>query len=244
MRPFPFLYRFTLEDGRQEEFSLRLDPGTLTLLGDDPPELPDWSRLSFHRCRECPSGKEPFCAVAVNLVDLVHRFRRLASYDVLFVEVETPERVYYKKTSAQRGISSLMGLLIAASDCPLTDFFKPMARFHLPFASREETIWRATSTYMLAQYFERRDGRSVDFDLVGLHRIYSDIQDLNIALARRLRAACEQDTPVNAVIILDAFAKSLPLVISSSLEKIRYAFRPGFESGNIGNGPKRDGERS
>lgn len=228
MTPFSILYRFTLDNGRQEEFHLRLHPETLTLLGDDPPELPAWARISFHQCRNCPrqQRKQRFCAVAVNLVDAVNRFHHLTSHEEVFVEVETPERVYYKKTSAQRGLSSLMGLLIAASECPLTDFFKPMARFHLPFASREETIWRATSTYMLAQFFQQREGHSVDFEMVGLHRIYKDVQEMNIALAQRLRAACERDSAVNAVIILDAFAKSLPLVIGGSLEKIRYAFRP------------------
>lgn len=231
MKPFSILYRFTLADGRQEEFPLLLHPETLTLLGydpPDPPDLPDWTRLAFHQCSNCPrTGRNRrSCDVAANLVDVVNRFHHLISHEEVFVEVETPERVYYKKTTAQRGLSSLMGLLIAASDCPLTDFFKPMARFHLPFASNEETIWRATSTYMLAQYFQKREGRSVDFEMVGLHRVYSDIQKLNIALANRLRAACEKDSAVNAVIILDAFAKSLPLVIGSSLEKIRYAFRP------------------
>jgi hypothetical protein len=32
---------------------------------------------------------------------------------------------------------------------------KPMARFHLPLASEEETIYRATTMYLLAQYFLR-----------------------------------------------------------------------------------------
>ncbi|MFP4031143.1 MAG: DUF6901 family protein [Desulfococcaceae bacterium] len=232
MEAFSILYRYTLLNGHQEEFPLRLHPETLVLMENRPPELPKWSRLAFHKCSNCPrrKAKNPACAVAVNLVDLVSRFEGLTSYDELFVEVETPERVYYKKTSAQRGISSLMGLLIAASECPLTDFFKPMARFHLPFATEEETIWRATSTYMLGQYFARQAGRSVDFEMSGLEKVYRDIQQLNRALAQRLRAACEADSPVNAVIILDAFAKSLPTVIAGSLEQIRYAFQPTLKS--------------
>jgi hypothetical protein len=228
MEPFSILYRYTLLNGHQEEFPLRLHPETLVLMDSRALEPPEWSQLSFHKCSKCPRRKKKSsaCAVAVNLVDLVSRFEGLTSYDELFVEVETPERVYYKKTTAQRGISSLMGLLIAASECPLTDFFKPMARFHLPFATEEETIWRATSTYMLGQYFARQAGRPVDFEMSGLEKVYREIQQLNRALAQRLRAACEADSPVNAVIILDAFAKSLPTVIGGSLEQIRYAFQP------------------
>lgn len=228
MEPFSILYRYTLLNGHQEEFPLLLHPETLVLMHQQALEPQEWSHLSFHQCANCPrkKAKSPACAVAANLVDLVARFKGLTSHDELFVEVETPERVYYKKTSAQRGVSSIMGLLIAASECPLTDFFKPMARFHLPFATREETIWRATSTYMLGQYFARREGRPVDFEMTGLEQIYREIQQLNRALAKRLRAACGADSPVNAVIILDAFAQSLPTVIAGSLEQIRYAFQP------------------
>jgi hypothetical protein len=49
-----------------------------------------------------------------------------------------------------------MGLLIAGSSCPYTHFFKPMARFHLPFANKDETLWRAAATYLLARYFTAR----------------------------------------------------------------------------------------
>ena len=159
-------------------------------------------------------------------MELVKRFARLSSYDRMFVEVVTDVRIYRKKTSAQRGISSLMGLLIATSDCPLTDFFKPMARFHLPFATGEETIWRATSTYMLAQYFLGKQDGCTDLDMKGLNLIYHNIQKLNSALARRLRGACARDSTINAIIILDAFAQSLPFMIESSLEKIEPFIRP------------------
>ena len=228
MPPLSILYRYTLSDGMQEEFDLRLHPETLTLIHPRPPELPAWTRLGFHQCPHCPLGGEThaWCPVGMNLIDIVARFERLASYNELFVEVITDERIFYKKTSAQRGISSLMGLMIAASECPFTDFFKPMARFHLPFATSEETIWRATSTYMLSQYFLRRQGQPVDFSFRGLNKIYGDIQTLNVAIAKRLRAACEEDSTVNAIIILDALAKSIPPVIEKSLEKIRYMFNP------------------
>ncbi|GBC60345.1 hypothetical protein DENIS_1296 [Desulfonema ishimotonii] len=228
MKPLSILYRFTLSNGLQEDFDLHIDPKHLTLMRPKMEMPPAWCRLDFHQCPNCPRAEDnhPFCDVSLNLVDIVKRFERLVSYDELFVEVITEERIYYKKTSAQRGISSLMGLTIAASDCPLTDFFKPMARFHLPFASSEETIWRATSSYMLSQYFLRRKGRDVDFELRHLNRVYSDIQKLNLAIVKRLRAACEKDSAVNAVIILDAFAKSLPPVIEKSLEKLRYIFDP------------------
>ena len=226
--PVSIRYRFTLPNAILEKFHVILDPHTLVFAGKPYPNPPEWAKLSFYQCINCPFSekKETYCSVALNLTDIVRRFEKLASHDEVSVEVITQERIFYKKTSAQRGISSLMGLMIAASKCPLTDFFKPMARFHLPFATPDETIWRAASTWLVSQYFLRKQGQSADFDLQGLNRIYSNIQKLNLSIARRLRAACEEDSTVNAIIILDVFAKSLPTVIEKSLEKIRPVFEP------------------
>jgi len=226
--PVSIQYRFTMPNAMIEEFHVILDPVTMFFAGNPTANPPEWARLPFHQCANCPFSEkeEKYCSVALNLTDIVRRFEQLTSHDEVFVEVITQERIFYKKTSAQRGISSLMGLMIAGSKCPLTDFFKPMARFHLPFATADETIWRAASTWLISQYFLRKQGQSPDFDLQGLNRIYSDIQKLNLSIARRLRAACEEDSTVNAIIILDVFAKSLPTVIDKSLEKIRPVFEP------------------
>jgi hypothetical protein len=42
---------------------------------------------------------------------------------------------------------------VATSGCRYTAYFKPMARFHLPFANEEETAYRAISMYLLSQRF-------------------------------------------------------------------------------------------
>ncbi|MEE4357361.1 MAG: hypothetical protein V2I97_12920 [Desulfococcaceae bacterium] len=221
-------YRFTLPNALLEEFNVVFDPHSLVYTGEEPANPPHWAKISFHSCSSCPYSEkeEPYCSVAVNLTDIVRRFAHLTSYDEVFVEVISPERIYYKKTSAQRGISSLMGLMIAVSKCPFTDFFKPMARFHLPFATAEETVWRAASTYLISQYFRKKQGGESDSDLEGLNRIYSNIQKMNVSIARRIRAACAEDSTVNAIIILDIFAKSMPTVIEQSLEKLRPFFNP------------------
>ena len=119
-----------------------------------------------------------------------------------------------------------MGIVIATSGCPHTVFLKPMARFHLPFATEEETLYRATSMYLLAQYFLQREGKKGDFELQGLREIYDNIQLVNTAIAKRLRAACKTDASVNAIICLDMYAKAIPYVIEESLEEIRYLFTP------------------
>lgn len=148
----------------------------------------------------------------------------LISYEKVRLEVTTPERTVSKNTTAQTGISSLLGLIVATSGCPHTGFFKPMARFHLPFASETETIYRASSMYLLAQFFIRKQGGEADLDMEGLVKIYRNLQIVNTALATRLRAASQQDAAVNAVVLLDSFAKTLPYTIADSLDEIRFLF--------------------
>lgn len=227
MAGIPIRYSFTLPDASREVFDLELNAVTFTLereMGSIQP----WTALAFHRCPNCPLSIDTHshCPVATNIANMVQRFDHLLSFDKVQVEVTTQERKISQNTTAQRGISSLMGLLIATSACPLTDFFKPMARFHLPFASEEETICRAASMYLLAQYFSKRDGHDTIPDLKGLTRIYHDIHVVNQSMAARLRAASDTDSTTNAIIILDMFAKAVPDVIEESLSEIRYLFEP------------------
>ncbi len=228
MKPIEIVYRFQMENEQIDIFNVKLDPSTLKTVGDNHDDLPYWTELRFFQCPNCPlpDADGQRCPAATNMVDLVHRFNQLLSYDEATVVVVTEERFIYNKTTIQRGVCSLMGLLMACSGCPLTAFFKPMARFHLPFASTEETIWRATSTYLLAQYFRQEAGHSPDTKFDGLKDVYDKIQIVNMAFAKRLRAACQHDSMVNAIILLDMFAKSMPPAIDESLEEIRQLFVP------------------
>ena len=58
-------------------------------------------------------------------------------------------------------VFSLIGIYMVTSGCPIMDKLRPMARFHLPFASTEETIYRAISTYLLGQYFLEQKGKKL-----------------------------------------------------------------------------------
>ena len=219
-------YRFTMPDGAEEVFNVQLDPRSLEPVGRPTESPPEWTALDFHQCPHCPFSvaSHAHCPLAAALVDLVERCGRLISYDRIHVEVITAERRVSQDTTAQIGLSSLMGLLIATSGCPHTAFFKPMARFHLPLATEQETIYRATSTYLLGQYFAARDGRPADLELHGLAEVYRSIETVNAFVARRLRGAIETDSASNALILLDMYAKALPYVIENSVEELRDLF--------------------
>ncbi|MBL0028409.1 MAG: hypothetical protein IPO95_04770 [Rhodanobacteraceae bacterium] len=149
--------RYVIEAaGRGEKtLELHLDPVDLQQVENRRPAPPAWALLSHHQCVNCPLRPQEvrYCPLALNLVRLVDLCAGLDSYEQIRLTVVTPERRVQAETTVQRGLSSLLGLITATSACPHTGFFRPMARFHLPLANEEETVYRAISTYLLAQYF-------------------------------------------------------------------------------------------
>jgi hypothetical protein len=222
------VYRFHAEDGQQAEFVVRLDPETLALQVVPRRETPPWVRLEHHQCADCPLSPQdsPQCPMAEALADLLDFARSLVSHNRLDVTIVTPAREIHAVTTAQRALSSLMGLIMATCACPDVAWLRPMARFHLPLASEEETIYRAASMYLLAQYFRGRKGEVPDFALDGLRERYQRIHVINVAMAERLRSTVDKDAPVNAVILLDLFAKAMPYSLAESLAELEYLFRP------------------
>ncbi|MFC1575766.1 DUF6901 family protein, partial [Gemmatimonadota bacterium] len=219
MDPLVIRYRFEAEDGTRGEFEVELDPMSLHL---DPPEgdLPDWTLLEFRQCPHCPldPSEHSHCPAAAHLPRLVQTFNHLVSYARVRVEVVTAQRTFIQDVSVQQGIGALMGLIMATSGCPLTLFFRPMARFHLPFSNQDETIYRAASAYLLTDYFRTRTaGTEPDLELKGLSALYRQVHTLNSAMAERLRVAARTDSSVNALVHLDMFALMLPLQVERQL---------------------------
>lgn len=220
---FRIQYRFAFADGDGAVFDLDLDSETLALCNPVPQDPPDWTRIDCHRCPNC-SLVATHCPVALHLVGVEERFGHLVSHDTVRVAITTPERRIELDTTVQKAVSSLLGLIIASSGCPHALRFRPMARHHLPFASEDETAYRAASMYLLAQYFLAQGGDTPDWSLDGLARMYQQLQAVNVALARRLLQASREDAMVNAVVILDMYARMLPLRIADSLSQLRPLF--------------------
>ncbi len=225
-------YLFTLPDGRVQQYRFDVDPESLEHVDNAGDRHPDWTRLGFQQCSHCPLSADhhPYCPVALGLQDIMVPMGALVSFQEIKVEAITRERHVVMTVSAQHAISSVMGLAVALSACPHTAFLKPMARFHLPLATVEETMFRAVSVYLTAQHFRRIDGLTVDDALLGLDHIYRNLSILNEAQARRLRAAVSEaafkDAGLNALIILDTFAQTLPMVLEDGLAVLRPSFEP------------------
>lgn len=221
-------YRFKLEDGSTRSHGVALDSGWKGLDPDARDRLPSWTGLSFRRCVDCPldPAHDETCPLAAALVDVVDLCADLGSFERVDVSVSLPEREVRARTSIQHAVGSLIGLITATSGCPRAQFLRPMALFHLPLAGERETIYRATSMYLLSQYFVHRRGGAPDLELAGLRAAYEGMQKVNAGIAGRLRAAFEQDGVMNAIVMLDAFAKILPDVIEGSLHELQPLFEP------------------
>ncbi|MCW8906837.1 MAG: hypothetical protein OQL28_06285 [Sedimenticola sp.] len=221
-----FQYRFDMEQAGQAEIDVVLDSETLDRVGVRIDNPPDWTALEVHQCPHCPlkPQQHPHCPVAIGLVDIIRHFDHLVSYDRVDLTVVTEQRTISQRTTAQHAISSLIGLVMATSGCPHTAFFKPMARFHLPLASEESTIYRAAAMYLLAQFFRKRKGVAADPGLSGLRKIYENLHLVNMHIAKRLKDATRTDSSVNAVVLLDSFTSTLPYVIEEHLDEIAYLF--------------------
>lgn len=235
--PIEFQYHFRCpgEEPRSISFHIELDPRSTehrTIMSDP---LPEWAKLDFHRCEQCPldESRHLYCPAALAIAEVVECFHELLSYDEVEVTVVTPQRTYNGITSAQRALSSLIGLYLATSGCPTLAKLKPMARFHLPFASREETLFRSASTYLLGQFIRKQKGLPADFELEGLKDLYAQLHDINISLAKRLRALSAGDANINALVLLDLYAQDLPMSLESKLAEFANVFNAFIEVDNI-----------
>lgn len=227
MNALKIVYRFSLERFQPEHvFELQLDRDTGLFADPAPASTPTWTQLDFHQCSGCPlaMSESPQCPAAVRLAAVIDRFADVVSFNPIQVTVETEERVISTRTTAQQGLASLIGLVLASSGCPRMAVFRPMARFHLPFSSEVETTYRVASMYLMAQHYAAQEGRAVDVELRDLALVYRGVHQVNVGLVQRLRAATHQDAIVNAVVLLDVYSSLVPAALDELLAEIKPTF--------------------
>jgi hypothetical protein len=212
---FEFSYNFTMENGIKRNFIIKLSPDKLKLITDPKKNLPEWTKLDYNKCPNCPldASIDEYCPVAVAIIDILDFFNESISFENVEVRLDTSERSYLKRTNLQSGVSSILGIFMVTSGCPILDNLRPMVRFHLPFATIEETIFRSISMYLVKQYLLHKKGEVPDWDLDGLTKIYNEIHIVNRAFHKRLLHMKGQDANLNALVILDNFANYINFVL-------------------------------
>jgi hypothetical protein len=223
-----FNYTFSFDDGTDKSFTIRLEPTTLNLINEYDGPIPEWAKLEFHKCPNCLLDErlDPYCPAALSLLTPVEAFKDSISYEEAVVSLSTPARNYTKRTSLQEGLSAMVGLRMATSGCPAFERLKPMVRFHMPFATSEETAYRALSMYLFAQYIiYKRGGGDPDWDLKYLDSMYDRIREVNKYVVTRLQNIKVKDASLNALINLDCFAISVKFSINlEMIDEIEYLF--------------------
>ncbi len=219
-------YVFHLPGGRREAITLAFDPGTFLLRLSPPPHPEPWTALNFRQCPHCPLSVDdsPQCPFARALSGFVHGFDAFYSYEPAVVEVVTERRTIVTNHPLQDSMASILGLVGATSGCPHLAFFRPMARFHLPFASEQETLFRAFSSHLLGEYLRAGGTGDITVSLRDLQARYDAVSTVNSSMADRIRTAFKKDVVVNAIVILDTFAQAVPWVIDEALGELRPLF--------------------
>lgn len=221
-------YEFSFPAGIIENFEIVLDEATISLVNFHGDIKPEWTRLSHKQCRCCPldAAEISYCPIALNIAEMVDRFKDRLSIEQCQVKCVTPERTYLKETSVTDGLYSILGIVMATSNCPVMSFYKPMARFHLPFSTTKETLFRSASVYLLQQYFQYKRGQKPDLELQELGTQLKKVQQVNAGTLARIRSVTKKDADSNAIIILDSFSQILGMAIEGSLSSLEYLFPP------------------
>jgi len=101
-----------------------------------------------------------------------------------------------------------------------------MVRFDLPFATREETMYRVLAMYLMAQYFRQRNGREPDWEMENLVHMYEDVTVVNKSFVDRLNQIATDDANANALIVLDCFANYIVMSVDEgTLADIEVLFK-------------------
>lgn len=224
-------YTFTFASGTKKTFPLLLDKTELSLRTGKTADLPLWVILNYHQCENCPldASRQQYCPVAVNIAGIVEEFKDFVSHEKARVAVMVEERIYAKDTTVQQGLTPLLGIIMTTSGCPVMEQLKPMVRFHLPFASLTETVFRMSTMFLMAQFLRVLEGKSAVWSLDGLTKVYTEVGKVNRDFALRLRVAAKKDANVNALVNLDCFATMVPLAADDTLREIRPYFKSYLE---------------
>lgn len=178
--------------------------------------------LSTVSVKTCPMSKRQteFCPIAKNIADVASHFSEDKSHKEYQIKVVTAERTYIKEAKIQTGLFSIFGLLMPTSGCPRMSFLKPMARFHMPFSSANETLVRSLSMHLLTQFCLYKKGEKVNYNLDLLEENYKQVNVINQGIISRIRLMAKGDASQNAIVILDGFASFLELEKTSQFSEL------------------------
>ena len=220
-------YEFIFRSSEDFQYEVDIDPTTL----EHPAPLsaaPEWANLEVDKCPHCPLNPEKteHCPLARRIAPILN-FSAHPAFESVVIKVHKDNTTIESQTTIQEAYRSLIGLIMATSGCPHTGFFKPMAWFHLPFATQDETLFRACATFLLFQFFDPVEPESEN-RFSDLKQVYEQVHVVNQHIAKRLKRASASESTLNALTILDIFAQSFLPTLNQSLQELAFLFKPGI----------------
>jgi hypothetical protein len=146
------MIQYTLKFGKDEKIVVKIPLERPKAKHSD-----SWTLLSHQQCKVCPCSpsEHKHCPAALDVETLVQKFKSQHPGTECKVYVQGRERAYMKEATIGDALQSILGLVLAESQCPVFGQFKLMGRYHLPFSSEEETMVRATSLSLLKSYLKK-----------------------------------------------------------------------------------------
>ncbi|HHT9110243.1 MAG TPA: DUF6901 family protein [Candidatus Brocadiaceae bacterium] len=194
-------YTIQLKGGKEYTLEVDLDRSNHIELSNSETHA-FWTKLDYNQCANCPlqATKRKYCPVALDIEEIAGKFKDVISIERADVWVRTKDRSFFKNCDVQEALKSLFGLIMASGSCPVLSRLKPLACFHLPFATIEETIQHLVGIYLIKQHLIYREGETApDWDLKGVEELYQQLETVNIHLMNRLRDASNKDANLNAL---------------------------------------------
>lgn len=226
-KPFRIIYEFNFAGGIKKAFTMDFDPETHEFIARrNSGYISDWARLEYKKCPECPLDAEriAFCPVAFNISGILNFFSPMTSTERCFVRCITYQRTYSKTTDSMSALSSALAPIIFSSPCPFLVHVRPLARFHLPFFTPEESLVRSISFYLLSQYFVSRKKKKPDWDLAGLNLLFDKLKMVQSGMMRRSKNIFEGDACINAIHSFHVMLEFVAFEIDSAVECLESSF--------------------
>jgi hypothetical protein len=220
-----FHYIFEFKDNNIKEFIIDTENNFANRVND--PKKRNWTELNQFTCSICTVNPEKYkyCPLSLDIIEITDAFKDVKSFETVNVKVVNEDRTYFKNTDMQSALASLLGLVMASSDCPVTSQLRHLAHFHLPFSSYEETIIRVTGGYLLKQYIQSSNNKKPDWAMKDLEKLYKDLIIINRAMKERIsHCDFDYDANVNAFNVFFSLSSLVELSLQEQIGDIKKYF--------------------
>ncbi|MDD0853776.1 hypothetical protein HBN50_11755 [Halobacteriovorax sp. GB3] len=222
---YDYFLKFKNGETFEKKVSLNKHSGELISKTSAPIEHEEIAKLENHQCENCPYSSEDFknCPVFENILPVLTLFKSHESTEEVEAMVRDRNRTYHKRTPLSVALASLVGLIMATSECEHFDFLKPMAKTHLPFSDAEETLIRSVGFYLMDRYL---CGSSEVASLKDLKKSYDQLSVVNQGILERIKDLKGEMKPDSSesLHILESFIQMFEVEYEINLEDLKTYF--------------------